>query len=285
MAALPYLQLYVADYLADTMHLVAEEHGAYLLLIMNYWQTGKPLPNDLDRLTTIARLPSSDRTNGRCSTVERLLKEYFTLVNGRWVHPRIEADLEEVRQQQEQRAAAGRKSAMKRLAKKMAKEKAKQTTVPTSVTTTAPTAVPTEPQRKTNDIDPDPNSSTHTQARDDQPPQRFPTGMRTGVPEDFKPDQQTLTQLQMTGCRTPNQDDITMFIVTNQSSGWVSENWQAEFKKFMIREKVKQQERKNASGRRSSTTSGRKPSAVEVVEQANPIDDDDEGHTFEHISR
>ena len=52
MAALPYMQLYIADYLADTMHLSAEEHGAYLLLMFNYWQTGKPIPKN--RLAKIA---------------------------------------------------------------------------------------------------------------------------------------------------------------------------------------------------------------------------------------
>ena len=38
MAALPYMQFYVADYLADTTHLTAEEHGAYMLLLFSYWQ-------------------------------------------------------------------------------------------------------------------------------------------------------------------------------------------------------------------------------------------------------
>lgn len=56
MAALPYMPLFVADYLADTAHLTTIQHGAYMLLIMNYWQRGKPLPNDDSKLARIVGL-------------------------------------------------------------------------------------------------------------------------------------------------------------------------------------------------------------------------------------
>lgn len=104
MAALPYMQLYVADYLADTMHLTTEEHGAYLLLIFNYWQTGKPIP--VSRLARITRL-----SNERWTDVERSLSEFFNERSNEWVHDRIERDLEAVRATQEQRIAAGKASA------------------------------------------------------------------------------------------------------------------------------------------------------------------------------
>ncbi|QXG34015.1 DUF1376 domain-containing protein [Pseudomonas viridiflava] len=104
MAALPYMQLYVADYLADTMHLTTEEHGAYLLLIFNYWQTGKPIP--VTRLARIARL-----SNERWTDVERSLNEFFNERDNEWVHDRIERDLEAVHATQSQRIAAGKASA------------------------------------------------------------------------------------------------------------------------------------------------------------------------------
>lgn len=89
MAALPYMQLYIADYLADTMHLSTEEHGAYLLLMFNYWQTGKPIPKN--RLAKIARVP-----NDRWLSIEQTLSEFFEDDGESWIHLRIERDMESV---------------------------------------------------------------------------------------------------------------------------------------------------------------------------------------------
>jgi uncharacterized protein YdaU (DUF1376 family) len=101
MAALPYMQLYIADYLADTMHLSTEEHGAYLLLMFNYWQTGRAIPKS--RLAKIARI-----SNERWISVESSLKEFFNDNGTDWVHERIERDLEMVRSSQRQKSDAGR---------------------------------------------------------------------------------------------------------------------------------------------------------------------------------
>jgi uncharacterized protein YdaU (DUF1376 family) len=131
MAALPYMQFYVADYLADTMHLTAEEHGAYLLLLFNYWQTGKPLPDNDVRLMNIARV----KTNERWTDVKRTLNEYFVNVDGLLIHPRIEADLQFVNDKQKKAVNAGKQSAIAREAIKSAKNKAKITNVGTNVGT------------------------------------------------------------------------------------------------------------------------------------------------------
>lgn len=119
MAALPYMQLYIADYLADTMHLSAEEHGAYLLLMFNYWQTGKPIPKN--RLAKIARL-----TNERWADVEPSLREFFCDNGDEWVHLRIEEDLTSVREKLTKKSAAGKASVQARRSRKEADVQTKQ---------------------------------------------------------------------------------------------------------------------------------------------------------------
>lgn len=84
----PYMPLFVADYLADTAHLSAAEHGAYLLLVMNYWQRGKPLPADDRKLARIARMSDAEWQESRDT-----LAEFFHEQDGAWSHKRVEAEI------------------------------------------------------------------------------------------------------------------------------------------------------------------------------------------------
>jgi uncharacterized protein YdaU (DUF1376 family) len=70
------MPLYVGDYLADTGHLTAHEHGAYLLLLMHQWRHGS-IPNNPDLLTRIARVhpPLWGRT-------WRVLSPFFDVYEG-----------------------------------------------------------------------------------------------------------------------------------------------------------------------------------------------------------
>ena len=154
MAALPYMQLYVADYLADTAHLTTEEHGAYLLLLFSYWQTGKPLRGD--RLASVARL-----SNERWNDVEPTLKEFFHVDEGMWMHFRVEADLEKVDSKSKKNSDAGKASAK---AKALAKQALKDSP-PTNDETTVATNVERTNQRignhtRSGDTDTDTDTDT-----------------------------------------------------------------------------------------------------------------------------
>lgn len=83
-----WMPLYIGDYLADTMHLDAEEHGAYLMLIMHYWKHG-PIPNDANRLQQIARIKPSRVSSKIMSTV----LQFFDIQDGFLRHSRIDEEL------------------------------------------------------------------------------------------------------------------------------------------------------------------------------------------------
>lgn len=82
-----WMPLYVADYLADTGRLTTEQHGAYLLLIMDYWRNGAP-PDDDRVLMQITRMSPDAWGNARS-----ILQAFFEQCSGKWTHKRIEMEM------------------------------------------------------------------------------------------------------------------------------------------------------------------------------------------------
>lgn len=56
MTELPYMKLWIGDYLGDTAMLTIEQSGAYLHLLMAMWTNGGWLPNDPRKLAWICRV-------------------------------------------------------------------------------------------------------------------------------------------------------------------------------------------------------------------------------------
>ncbi len=94
------MPLYIADYLRDTRHLTTIQHGAYLLLIMEYWSKGK--------------VPSTDADRARVAGMTR--KQWLTnrsaiaaMFETDWRHGRIDSELEKAKELRLKRAVFGAK--------------------------------------------------------------------------------------------------------------------------------------------------------------------------------
>jgi uncharacterized protein YdaU (DUF1376 family) len=95
---LPYIPFFIGDYLKETRHLTTEEHGAYLLLILEYWVKQGALPDDDAQLARITGL-----TPAKWRKVRPVVKDFF---RDGWKHPRIDAELEKASALTEKRRAA-----------------------------------------------------------------------------------------------------------------------------------------------------------------------------------
>lgn len=82
-----WMPLYIGDYLADTARLTTEQHGAYLLLLMDYWRSGK-LPDNDQVLSQITKLSPDAWSNAKA-----MLKQFFSIEDGFWIHKRVEKEL------------------------------------------------------------------------------------------------------------------------------------------------------------------------------------------------
>lgn len=88
MSAPPYMKLYVADYLADTLHLTRGEHGAYLLLLMAMWRAGGKLPATDAKLAQITKCTAREWAEVRGTVLD-----LFQRRGGQITHKRLNEEL------------------------------------------------------------------------------------------------------------------------------------------------------------------------------------------------
>ena len=105
--ARPWYPKYPDDYARKTAHLSFAEHGAYGLLMDQYYRTAEPLPGDLDALFRITRGKGAAERKALASVVE----QFFDARGGRLHLARADEELARARDIHEKRVKGGKCSA------------------------------------------------------------------------------------------------------------------------------------------------------------------------------
>lgn len=104
-----WMPLYVGDYLKDTMHLDAEGHGAYILLIIAYWNNGGPIPMDDDWLRTVSRVRETSWMR-----VKGMVLPFFQVEGDKLRQKRVDEEIANAIEKQKSLSDRGRRGAEER---------------------------------------------------------------------------------------------------------------------------------------------------------------------------
>lgn len=111
MAKYPAIPLYTDAYLADTRHLTAAQHGAYLLLLMMAWrQPDCALPDNDETLSRWASMDLRTWLRNR----DAVMAFWKMMPDGRWQQPRLSDERHHAEDRRAKNAQACRSSALKR---------------------------------------------------------------------------------------------------------------------------------------------------------------------------
>lgn len=107
-------QHHIGDFNKATRHLTRVERSIYRDMLDLYYETEKPLPDDIK---AICRLVIA-RDNEEVTAVEQMLNEFFHKNCDGWAHVRCELEIEKYRNNSNQKSEAGKASAAARAAKR-----------------------------------------------------------------------------------------------------------------------------------------------------------------------
>lgn len=103
-----WMPFYVGDYLSATSRLTTEQHGAYFLILIDYWKNGPP-PNDDTVLAQIARLPIASWRKARPALIA-----FFDIQDGYLIQKRVEKERAKASDITDERSKAGKIGAARR---------------------------------------------------------------------------------------------------------------------------------------------------------------------------
>lgn len=238
------MPLYIADYRADTAHLSAAQHGAYLLLIMHYWTTGG-LPDDDGALARIACMTAAEWRKHR--------PVIAALFSPGWKHKRIEFELSEAARISEAGRAGGKASAV---ARRAAKEQRSANDPPTIV------------QRSFNETGNDPPTKSQALKQPQPQPQKraSPSTARKGdLPVDFE-----LSEADRRFAFDRGWDDhklraeLQRFRDHASATGRKQADWHAAWRNWVT---SPYQQNGNSDGRMEKTGGRRRGSALDALDK------------------
>lgn len=102
MSERPFMQLYVSDFIGDTLHLSTEQIGAYMLMLMAMWNAGGKLPSDDAKLSRVTRMSVK-----KWKAISADLMPFFAHSDGSITHNRLTKELRKSESKSQSRAAAG----------------------------------------------------------------------------------------------------------------------------------------------------------------------------------
>jgi uncharacterized protein YdaU (DUF1376 family) len=101
-----YYSFHIKDYAAATAHLSAEEDLAYRRLLDIYYETERPISNDITLVSRRVRLPEHP--------VSVVLSEFFVQTQDGWMNSRADDEIGKYKAKLKQASDAGKASAQRR---------------------------------------------------------------------------------------------------------------------------------------------------------------------------
>ena len=235
--SLPWFAFNIKDFIANTRRLNTEAKGAYLCLMLDYYQQGAGPPDDDEVLATIAELPVDAWKRHR-----RVIEPLFIVENGQWKHDRIDCELLEANRKHEAttaRASAGGRA--KALKMRSSHHPAPQTPVndTKSCSESAPSMLEASLETAQSTITIDSLSTRANEVlKEEVPPTPPPDpeqAISMPISRTFTPSPEIIERIMREADLSTIHLEIQKFVFHHLEQGSFSCDWQASFEKWWTR--------------------------------------------------